>query len=77
MDGFLDGYNLKKFRRKRGELERAKLYSGGLSSQGMRSAKPRKGGSHLLFLPSFPGEETFPIEVSGEGPAAAVGPFVF
>lgn len=57
--------------------ESKKLYSGGLSSQGFALGKPRMGGSHLLSLPSFPGEETFPIEVSGEGPAAAVGPFVF
>lgn len=71
------GYILKKFSGKREERERAMLCSGGLSSQGFALAKPRKGGSHLLSLPSFPGEETFPIEVSGEGPAAAVGPFVF
>lgn len=28
-------------------------------------------------LPSFPGEETFLVGVPGEGPTAAVGPFVF
>jgi hypothetical protein len=68
---------VKKKKRRVGERKAAFWSTEPIHGQVLWLVKPRKDGACPPPLLSFPGEETFPVGVPGEGCVAAAVPFVF